>query len=82
MGMPRLDSPKQLGNHLSAEVVWSLIHQVEVVKEVLLECVKSAVSPVPRWLRHFFMKGLDNLPIVNLNDSTAARCAGIEGEHG
>ena len=39
LGMPGLNPAASFRNHLSAEVAWYWIHQVQVIQEVLLECV-------------------------------------------
>ena len=48
----------------------------------MLESVKSSVCPVPRWLYHFLMEGLDNFLTVDFDDSAAAWGFGCEGQHG
>ena len=82
MGVPRLNPAKHCGNHFSAEVTGNWIHLVQAIKEVLFECVKGAVSSVARWLYHFLMKGLDDVLVVNLNDSAAPWRFGLKGQHG
>ena len=71
-----------MGDDLSTEVAWDWIHQVEAIKEILLKCVKSTISPVARWFKNFLMESVDDLLVVNFDDSAAARGFGFEGQHG